>query len=115
MTRIVHYSSERTAMPAEFPCPDDSPRAVHVHRAEPVGDAPPVEPVAIMIDLDQPPAPDNASYVAAARGRFVADAKAIADALYGHLPGGTLDALLAEMLVRRGSQLRVPLASADAS
>ncbi len=103
-------------MPAEeFPCADN-PRTVHVHHA----DAPGIEPGApkaalICIDTIQPRADyaDPGAYAQAARDRFVDDARQIADVLYGHLPGGTLDALLAEMLTRRGTQLRVPLPAAN--
>ncbi len=39
---------------------------------------------------------------------FGAQAKILADALEEALPGGTLDALLRELLLRRASQLIVP-------
>ena len=41
------------------------------------------------------------------RDRFYAQAKLIADALFGSLPGGTLDALLVEMMDRKRSMLVV--------
>jgi hypothetical protein len=39
---------------------------------------------------------------------FIQDAKLIADVLIEHLPGGTVDQLLIEMLSRKASQYRVP-------
>ncbi|QOX80884.1 hypothetical protein FY034_17840 (plasmid) [Trichlorobacter lovleyi] len=46
--------------------------------------------------------------LAAARGLHADQGKTIVDALYASLPGGTLDAVLCEMLQRRASLLRVP-------
>lgn len=45
--------------------------------------------------------------LAAPRIRFYEQAKLISDALYDSLPGGTLDALLVELLDRKRSLLRV--------
>ena len=41
--------------------------------------------------------------------RHRSDAKALADELFATLPGGTLDALLCEMIERKACLLRVPL------
>lgn len=84
---------------------------VHVHRADPVRDDKPVRPAALVIDLDQPTDTYSSpeAYAHAARARFTTDAATIADTLFSALPGGTLDALLAEILTRRGTLLRVPL------
>lgn len=82
---------------------------VHVHRA----DATRTEPVAaatIAIDLTQP-AHDGHDFAATAQAMFNTDAKAIADALHAALPGGTLKALMAELLER---QVCVPAAGAVA-
>lgn len=39
---------------------------------------------------------------------FASDAMAIADALWRTLPGGTIDRLVAEMLTRSATRLRIP-------
>ena len=41
------------------------------------------------------------------RGFFEAQGKIVADALFASLPGGTIDALLVEMLDRKRSLLRI--------
>lgn len=76
-------------------------REIRVHLAQPIRE--PVEPVTIQIattfpDLDDP---------AAARLEHERDAAAIGDALWQSLPGGTIDQLIAYLLLSRASQLRV--------
>ncbi len=44
-----------------------------------------------------------------ARALYAEQANALADALFNSLPGGTVDALLAEMLRRKASLFRIPL------
>lgn len=80
---------------------------VHVHHADPVRDEP-IPRVSIVVDLAQPKH-DLTSYADEAGKLFRADAKKIADALDAALPGGTLAALLVEMLQRKTDLLRVPV------
>lgn len=86
---------------------------VHVHRA----DATRTEPVAaalIAIDLTQPAHDRDSDYAATAQAMFDGDAKAIADVQHAALPGGTLKALMAELLTREVCLLRVPMPGATA-
>lgn len=85
---------------------------IHVHRADATRTEP-VPAVTIAVDLTQP-AHDGDNYAAAAQSMFDCDAKLIADALHNTLPGGTLKALMAELLERQVCLLRVPLPKADA-
>lgn len=79
---------------------------VHVHHADPIGDLKPT-PQGILIDTALPKFGDD--YAERSQALFADDAKALADALQAQLPGGTLNALLAEMLSRQACLLRVPM------
>ncbi len=82
---------------------------VHVHRADATRSEP-VPPVTICIDLAQPDHNPNADgYARHTQTLFATDAARIADALGQALPGGTLDALLAELMTRRATLFRVRL------
>lgn len=72
---------------------------ITVHRADPIHDEE-MPTGAIHIDKPQPceGEPEH---------RFQTDAEAIADVLWNTLPGGTIDRLVAEMLRRHASLLRV--------
>ncbi len=78
----------------EWPCPE--PATIHVHHA-------PEAPSAKTICIDRILPRGEDALVAHARHQ-------IADVLYAALPGGTIDALLAEMITRRGTMLRALLA-----
>ncbi|GAA2347319.1 hypothetical protein [Dactylosporangium salmoneum] len=83
---------------------------VHVHRADATRTEP-VPAVTIAVDLTQP-AHSGDNFAADAQALFDGDAKKIADALHEALPGGTLKALMAELLTRQVCLLRVPLPQA---
>lgn len=87
------------------------PTTIHAHLADPTGTEP-VDAVQILIDLPQP-AHEGADYAASAQRMFDTDAKTIADVLHAALPGGTLRALMAELLERKVCLLRVPLSGAE--
>ena len=80
-----------------------------VHKAEAVHPGAPVHSATITIDADQPTGrtPREAAEL------HQRDADALATVLWATLPGATLDALLAEMLARRASLLRVPMPPVD--
>ena len=81
-------------------------KTVHIFRAQPVIQAEPVEPVTI--EIHEPiPDVDGIRSVRAAQERFAAQGVALADAIWETCPGGTIDALIAEMLKRRASLFRV--------
>lgn len=73
-----------------------------VHRAQGVGDKPAPPPRSIVIGAALPERDPNG------RDLMQEDADLIADVLIGTLPGGTIDRLLAALLIRRGTMLRVP-------
>lgn len=76
---------------------------IHIHRADAIRSVDgPVNPVVIHVDRDQ-----ATSGAVGAAAMFKADSKAIADALWESLPGGTLSELIAELLERRSCQFRV--------
>jgi hypothetical protein len=77
---------------------------ITVHKAEPVLDED-VPDAAIHIDK---PIPADAT-AQETREMSSDDARAMAEVLWVHLPGATLDALIAELLRRRASQFTVPL------
>ena len=76
-----------------------------IYKAQPIGDQ-------IIDDLDLrateavPNIPGN-EFAKQYRDFYAVEGKIIVDALYASLPGGTLDALLVELLDRRRSLLRV--------
>jgi hypothetical protein len=80
-------------------------RVVRVHAA---AEIPPVPEVTIVVSGSFPrAAADDLSWPARHMERFRSDADAIADALSGTLPGGTLDRLTSVLLARKASQLVV--------
>jgi hypothetical protein len=52
--------------------------------------------------------PDMQVWEEACRERYDAQARIVVDALVASLPGGTIDAILCELMERRRSILRVP-------
>lgn len=88
-------------------------REVHIHRAEGAGPVNQPEPVLIRIDCDMPPHSVGDGYRQRVADLFAADAKALVDAIFDTCPGGTIDALIAELLTRRSSQLRTRLPQED--
>ena len=77
------------------------PKTVDIWRAQPVGEHHAI-PVTIRIHAEMPDLEANLS-----RATFADDANVLADAIYTACTGGTVDALLAELLTRRASLLRV--------
>jgi hypothetical protein len=79
-----------------------------IYKAQPIGDQ-------VIPDLDiratdtlpEQPFFPSSTWEKHWRDIYAAQAGAIADALYASLPGGTLDALLVEMLDRKRSILKV--------
>lgn len=73
-------------------------REVDIFRA----DGTDVEPTTIRIHHEAPPLPYDGAYA-----RFTAEGAALAEAIWTSCPGGTVDALIAALLARRASLLRV--------
>lgn len=81
-------------------------REVHIYRA----DGPEVEPALIRIEHEAPDLPHNipsGEYAQRAGVRFASEGAALAEAIWSSCPGGTVDALIAALLARRASLLRV--------
>jgi hypothetical protein len=76
---------------------------ISIYRADGLGPNESVPPVTIRIDKPMPGFNSSDD----ARARFKADGDAIAEALWSVLPGGTVDALIGDLLARRASLLRV--------
>lgn len=95
------------AQPAVVKIPDApaDTRIVNIFRAQAIAGE--VEPVLIQITEELPQFDrDNPLELLAAR--YSSQAISLANALEASLPGGTMDALLREMLKRRASLLVVP-------
>ena len=73
-----------------------------LYRAQPTGET---QPPVVRITINDI-VPDHVNLYAA-RAFYRAEAKILADALYKALPGGTIVALLVELLDRAASRLRV--------
>ena len=80
------------------------PVEIHLLRAASLGGSSSPPNLKIIVESQMP---DNFS-IEAAREIYTAEAKVLADALLKSLPGGTIDQLLAELLERKASLLRVP-------
>jgi hypothetical protein len=79
-----------------------------------VADGPEVERTSITIDKLMPrPSRNGDDTIERTQRLFAADAKAIADALWDALPGGTISQLCVEMLTRQASLFRVPMPRVD--
>lgn len=78
-------------------------RTTNVHKAQPTIAAEPVRDVGIYVNKELP----SFKTLAEAEAAFARDAEAIADELQGSLPGGTLDRLVAILLMRKASSLIV--------
>jgi hypothetical protein len=81
---------------------DDRHTHITVHRAGNIGDK--HVPRLTITAVDE--MPDHAT-LASARIDYQHEGQQIADALLDHLPGGVIDQLLARMLERRASLLRI--------
>lgn len=84
----------------------DTPREVHLYRAD--GQDP--QPVLIRIEHEAPQFDihmPSSEYARQAGARFASEGAALAEAIWASCPGGTIDALIAALLVRRASLLRV--------
>jgi len=73
-----------------------------LYRAQPTGET---QPPVVRITINDI-VPDHVD-LKTARAFYRAEATILADALYKALPGGTIDALLVELLDRAASRLRV--------
>ncbi|SER35458.1 hypothetical protein [Giesbergeria anulus] len=80
-------------------------KEIHLLRAASLGGN--SSPPNLKIIVGESQMPDNLS-IEAAKEIYAAQAKELADGLLKSLPGGTLDQLLAELLERKASLLRVP-------
>lgn len=80
-----------------------------VHKASPLRDAE-VDEAQIVIDLSIDDALDSDDRP---RDLFVKDGETIAEALWNHLPGGTIDQVIANLLAKRASSFRVPFRKAE--
>jgi len=85
-------------------------REVHIYTAEGVWGTDAPEPVLIRIE-NEIPALDHGlpggEYARLSAEQFAAEGDALAEAIWSTCPGGTVDALIAALLTRRGSLLRV--------
>ena len=81
-------------------------KTIRVHKAGRLRGETPVEVLTIVCDQEMPEITGD-NTVATLRSIFQNDGKALADAMFEHLPGGTIDELLAEMMTRRASMFRV--------
>lgn len=79
-------------------------KTVRLHRAQDINGREPVESLTIVV---QEPVPERD--LAYSRMVYESDARMLADRLFKALPGGTVDALLRELLLRRALMLSVPL------
>lgn len=75
---------------------------LRVHQASPMRNRP-VESVRIAIDI---PLPDSDLGLEKVRALYDMDAEIVVDALFASLPQGTLERLLAKMIMRRASLYR---------
>ncbi len=80
---------------------------VKAHRASSSRGDQPVGSLRLEISEELPPSNsiDEARFLVSI---YEADAERIARALFDHLPGGTFDRLLAVLLARKASTLRIP-------
>ena len=85
-------------------------RELHIHKADGVWREDPPESVVIRIETEAPSIDHGLpgrEYTRIAGERFAAQGAALADAIWSTCPGGTVDALLVELLTRKSSLLRV--------
>lgn len=78
---------------------------LRVHRASSMRSRP-VESVTIVVDV---PLPDADLSLDAAAALYDLDAEIIVDALFASLPQGTVERVLAKMIMRRASLYRGPI------
>jgi hypothetical protein len=83
-------------------------KTIRAFKAQPIVAARPVESLTIVIDEAIPDRTRIHDALAAAQEVFATDAYALARALRAALPGGTLDALTAELLKMKATSLVVP-------
>lgn len=82
------------------------PREVHIYRAD--GEDP--QPTLIRIEQQAPQLDyslPSGEYARQAGARFASEGSALAEAIWSSCPGGTIDALIAALLTRRSTLLRV--------
>jgi hypothetical protein len=83
---------------------------VHIYKADGVWREDPPESVVIRIENEAPQLDHglpSGEYARIAGERFAAEGEALAEAIWSACPGGTVDALLAALLTRKSSLLRV--------
>lgn len=78
-------------------------KTVRIYKAQPMNE--PIESLTIVLDESIPEHPD--ATLATVHRDFERDAEALAAALCGALPGGTVDALTVELLRRKATSLVV--------
>lgn len=89
----------------------EAPTTVTVHAAQPIRDEP--APAGRIVIATTLPPFDGGDWRDRTVALYAADAKAIVDVLLDTLPGGTVDQVLAELLLRKASLFRVPFGRAD--
>lgn len=93
-------------------------KTISIHKAQPVCRDDIIESVEIWIDRTIPqteydPRTVSTTWEETVRRFYNAEAKELAEALWKSLPGGTFSALVAEMLEKRASLLRVPFGAPE--
>lgn len=85
-------------------------RTIIVHKAQSLTDRScETESLTLVAQRPAPAAvPGDPEWATKARAFYDAEGESIADALFTHLPGGTVDAVLRHMLLKRASLLVVP-------
>lgn len=85
-------------------------KTIIVSKADGIIDGEPIESIALEISgpLEHFEGLNLEEHLKAHRDYYQIQAKTIADILFKHLPGGTIDQLLCEMLQKRAVLLRVP-------
>jgi hypothetical protein len=81
-------------------------REIHVYRA----DGEEAQPVVIRVEQPMPAIQYDlpvGEFTQRASARFASEGAALAEAIWSSCPGGTVDALIAALLTRRASLLRV--------
>lgn len=81
---------------------------ITIHKASPIWRGAPIEPATIIIDLSIDDSGDSQI-----QSRI--DGSILAETLWSHLPGATVDELIANLLLRRASQLRISFADLPVS
>lgn len=84
-------------------------KTVSVFKAQPMPRRPEIESARLLMEVELPDTAD----LETARGTYEAQAKLVLDVLVVTLPGGTMDALLVDLLRRKASLFVIPHVLAD--